>query len=158
MTTCYTQPTLLIEFDENKPFSILGSGESLSDDIEFKNTMSKITLLTLTFPTLRLLWTQSPYTTAELFYLLKQHQPEPDVHQAIQAGEDVANNDDDYAMEPMLFLRSMPGVTSQNIYLIMEKIKSLVELSSMSLGDIQQVAGKSNGQLLFEFLHNEQYN
>lgn len=35
-------------------------GESLTDEVEFKNIMSKIALLTLSFPTLRLLWCRRP--------------------------------------------------------------------------------------------------
>ena len=52
----YTNAVLLIEFDEDRPFSLLGTGEILTDEIEFKNTMSKLTLLTITFPQLRVLW------------------------------------------------------------------------------------------------------
>ena len=51
-----TNAVLLIEFDEDRPFSLLGTGEILTDEIEFKNTMSKLTLLTITFPQLRVLW------------------------------------------------------------------------------------------------------
>eukprot|EP00042_Codosiga_hollandica_P034895 m.251855 g.251855 ORF g.251855 m.251855 type:complete len:82 (+) comp54515_c0_seq11:2236-2481(+) len=59
MTRFYSLPILLIEFDSNKPFSLLGSGavgEFISADVDSKSVMSKLTLLTLSFPQLRILW------------------------------------------------------------------------------------------------------
>ncbi|EGD81348.1 hypothetical protein PTSG_11379 [Salpingoeca rosetta] len=154
MTTYYARPALLIEFDESKPFSLLGSGETLSDDIEFKNTMSKLTLLTLTFPSLRVLWSRSPHATAELFYTLKQHQDEPDATAAANVGEEGTHNEEDYALEPMVVLKTVPGVTPHNAYAIMEKVKNLEELTQLGLKQLQEVAGKANGRLMYDFFNN----
>eukprot|EP00043_Microstomoeca_roanoka_P007242 m.69795 g.69795 ORF g.69795 m.69795 type:complete len:1181 (-) comp13750_c0_seq8:1060-4602(-) len=154
MTTHYTRPALLIEFDESKPFSLLGANATLSDDIEFKNTMSKLTLLTLSFPTLRLLWSRSPYATAELFYVLKQHHTEPDEARAASVGEHDVYNEEDYALEPMTVLKAIPGVTAHNVYSLMAKAKNLQELSQMSLKALQEVAGRRSGRLIFKFFAN----
>lgn len=50
------------------------SGESMSNiDIT-----QKLQLLTICFPKLRLVWSPSPYATAQLFEELKQNREEPD--------------------------------------------------------------------------------
>jgi ERCC4-type nuclease len=47
MSHHYETPVLLIEFDPEKPFSLLGGQDVLSGDIEFRNITSKIVLLVL---------------------------------------------------------------------------------------------------------------
>lgn len=50
------------------------SGESMSNiDIT-----QKLQLLTICFPKLRIVWSPSPYATAQLFEELKQNRDEPD--------------------------------------------------------------------------------
>ena len=50
MTRHYKHPLLLIEFLENRPFSLLGtSGDVLSDEIEYRNITSKLVLLLVKF-------------------------------------------------------------------------------------------------------------
>lgn len=49
----------------NQPVSELG------DEIRPNSLISKLALLTLHFPRLRLLWCRSPHVTAEMFDLLK---------------------------------------------------------------------------------------
>lgn len=87
----YLNPILLIEFDEARPFSLLGGRAQLSGEVEFKNTMSKLTLLTLQFPTLRLIWSRSPHATADIFRDLKRHHPQPDEAFAAAVGVDEDN-------------------------------------------------------------------
>jgi DNA excision repair protein ERCC-4 len=43
----------------------------LSPELNSTDTISRLTLLTLHFPRLRVLWCQSPYATAELFHEIK---------------------------------------------------------------------------------------
>jgi DNA excision repair protein ERCC-4 len=66
----YKKPMLLIEFSEGQSFS-LQPKTALTGDISLQSVTSKLTLLTLHFPKLRLLWTQTPNATAELFEELK---------------------------------------------------------------------------------------
>lgn len=86
MSRHYVTPVLLIEFDEARPFYLLGGGGQLSGDVEFRNTMSKLTLLTLKFPNLRLIWSRSPSATANIFRDLKRHHAEPDAGAAADMG------------------------------------------------------------------------
>jgi len=46
----------------------------LGSDVSMQETQSRLTLLTMHFPRLRILWCQSPYATAELFEELKVSQ------------------------------------------------------------------------------------
>ena len=82
----YKIPILLIEFDPDKPFTFMGH-ESLTDDVEFKNTSSKLALLTLTFPQIRILWSRSPRDTVTIFMTLKQHEPPPDLAVSMAMGK-----------------------------------------------------------------------
>lgn len=50
------------------------SGESMSN----ADITQKLQLLTICFPKLRLVWSPSPYATAQLFEELKQNRDEPD--------------------------------------------------------------------------------
>lgn len=50
------------------------SGESMSN----VDIIQKLQLLTITFPKLRIVWSPSPYATAQLFEELKQNREEPD--------------------------------------------------------------------------------
>ncbi len=45
----YATPLLLIEFDPEKPFSLLGGSETLGADIELRSILSKLVLLVLAF-------------------------------------------------------------------------------------------------------------
>lgn len=50
------------------------SGESMSN----ADITQKLQLLTICFPKLRIVWSPSPYATAQLFEELKQNRDEPD--------------------------------------------------------------------------------
>ncbi|KAG5458437.1 MAG: restriction endonuclease type II-like protein, partial [Olpidium bornovanus] len=83
----YKIPVLLIEFDQGKSFSLQVSGircfptplsvaacGSLGDqkeDITLSDVSSKLVLLSIAFPHLRIIWSSSPYETASMFEMLK---------------------------------------------------------------------------------------
>ena len=87
MSRYYKRPILLIEFNPNKPFSLIPQG-SLRQEISSSDVTSKLTLLTLHFPKLRILWCPSPHATAELFEELKQNRPQPDAETAMAVTAD----------------------------------------------------------------------
>ncbi|XP_059046563.1 DNA repair endonuclease XPF isoform X2 [Achroia grisella] len=66
----YSRPILLIEFDQNKPFNLQGHFV-VSSDLSGADIQQKLQLLTIHFPRLKLVWSPSPYATAELFLELK---------------------------------------------------------------------------------------
>ena len=78
---------------------------------------SKIVLLALTFQRLRIIWSSSPYATADIFADLKLNRDEPDPAQAASIGTDNVSNGKDEAeatvnQTPQEMLRSLPGIVS----------------------------------------------
>jgi DNA excision repair protein ERCC-4 len=86
---------LLIEFDENRPFCLQPEAD-FGDDIRQGSISSRLVLLTLHFPSLRLLWSRSPHTTALLFERVKKlmgkGEPDPDI---VNISRTVAGNLDE---------------------------------------------------------------
>ena len=115
---------------------------------------SKITLLTLTFPRLRIIWSSSPYATADIFNDLKVNNAEPDPTKAISVGAD----DDpevgagvNVAAEELL--RCLPGITIKNVKYVMSKVKNVRELCGLSLMEVQEILGVEPGRACFDFMH-----
>ncbi|KAK2533340.1 hypothetical protein Q9233_004554 [Columba guinea] len=155
MSRYYKRPILLIEFDPNKPFSLIPRG-SLHQEISSNDITSKLTLLTLHFPKLRILWCPSPHATAELFEELKQNHPQPDAEtaMAITADSEVLPESDKYNPGPQDFLLKMPGVNAKNCRAIMNHVKSIAELVTLTKDELAKILGNTaNATQLFEFIH-----
>ena len=80
----YKTPVLLIEFDRSRPF-MLQSPADLPSEISNKNVLSKLVLLVLHFPQMRLVWSRDSHATARIFIALKQKQQQPTIEQAVVA-------------------------------------------------------------------------
>ncbi|KAJ0015753.1 hypothetical protein NQD34_014043 [Periophthalmus magnuspinnatus] len=157
MTRYYKKPVLLIEFDPAKPFSLM-SRSDFRNEISSNDVSSKLTLLTLHFPRLRILWCPSPHATAELFVELKQGRLEPDAAaaQAVTAESDTLPESSDlYNPGPYDFLLKMPGVNTKNYRAIVKNADSLADLAKLSQDKLTEILGSANNaKLLYEFLHN----
>ncbi|XP_023196553.1 DNA repair endonuclease XPF [Xiphophorus maculatus] len=157
MTRCYRKPLLLIEFDPAKPFSLTARSDFRSE-ISSADVSSKLTLLTLHFPRLRILWCPSPHATAELFQELKLGRAEPDAAaaQAVTAESDAAGESADlYNPGPYDFLMKMPGVNAKNCRALVRSAGSLAELAERSRDELAAALGNANNaRMLHEFLHN----
>ncbi|NXW83457.1 XPF endonuclease, partial [Alopecoenas beccarii] len=155
MSRYYKRPILLIEFDPNKPFSLIPRG-SLHQEISSNDVTSKLTLLTLHFPKLRILWCPSPHATAELFEELKQNHPQPDAEtaMAITADSEILPESDKYNPGPQDFLLKMPGVNAKNCRALMNRVKSIAELVTLSKDELAKILGNAaNATQLFDFIH-----
>ncbi|KAF9269268.1 hypothetical protein L218DRAFT_917010 [Marasmius fiardii PR-910] len=183
MSAHYKNPMLLIEFEEDKAFSLdmvsgiksyarptnkfppkkRGGGPGgrpgePSSDGKPKSAppsiQSKIVLLTLTFPRLRIIWSSSPYSTADIFNDLKANRSEPDPVKAISTG---ADGDPELgagvnaAAEDLL--RTFPGITTKNVKFVMGKVRNVGEICEMSLEGVQGILGNEPGKACWEFLH-----
>ncbi|TRY83980.1 hypothetical protein DNTS_006298 [Danionella cerebrum] len=157
MTRYYRRPVLLIEFDPAKPFSLVARSD-LRQEISASDVTSKLTLLTLHFPRLRLLWCPSPYVTAELFQELKHGRPEPDAAaaQAVTAqSETVTESADVYNPGPYDFLLRLPGVNVKNFKSLIRHTSCLADLVTFSQEKLTEILGSSsNARQLYEFIHN----
>lgn len=70
MSLHYKIPVLLIEFDKDKAFS-LHADRDLRGEIDAKDVGSRLCLLCLHFPKLKILWSSNAAATAEIFEDLK---------------------------------------------------------------------------------------
>ncbi|KAI8492233.1 DNA repair endonuclease XPF [Branchiostoma belcheri] len=157
MTRSYKRPILLIEFDANKPFSLQTKGVG-HYEMSFQEVQAKLALLTLHFPGLRILWSRSPYATAELFQELKLNRPEPDAAQAAAIAmetESVLPSDKYNHLSHDMVLK-LPGVNSKNYRQgsVLDKTESLADLVTLTQDQIAEHLGNAaNAKLLYEFLH-----
>ncbi|GLC33404.1 hypothetical protein PLESTB_000071900 [Pleodorina starrii] len=164
----YARPLLLIEFDADRQFGLQSASE-LGDDIDPKNVISKLTLLTLHFPKLRLLWSRSPHATADLFASLKSNQDEPDPAAAALVGVPLGPDGVPLPLQPgaapgqgqgsgaaggpaaayplesvvnqpaLELLRRLPGVNDSNYRAILGHVSSLAELAALPLQRLESI-------------------
>ncbi len=155
MTRFYTRPMLLIEFDQNKPFALQGK-YYLSKDIASTDLVARLQLLTIHFPKLRILWSPSPHATAELFEELKRGREEPDAAKAAAVSIDFIDDYNNDKFNPAIydFLSKLPGITTRNIYGILNRVSSLSELMTLSIPDLEDLLGSNQSATeLHESLH-----
>ncbi|KAM3964283.1 DNA repair endonuclease XPF mei-9 [Aphomia sociella] len=152
----YSRPILLIEFDQNKPFNLQGN-LVLSSDLSGANIQQKLQLLTIHFPRLKLVWSPSPYATAELFYELKQGRKNPNVAEAIALNGENTADDMNYERYNILvhdFVQKLPGVTSKNIARIMNNGISLDHLITLNQNELEKIIENRNeAENLHSILH-----
>ena len=157
MSKYYKVPCLLIEFDPSKSFCLQNSNE-LGAEIRNDSTTTKMVMLAISFPKLRILWSRSPHHTLQIFKELKTNHDEVDVEKAMEVGradseekfrEDTSGDDDNELAREMLL--RLPGVTFASARKIMENCDSLAELSAMSRDELRKAAGPVTGQKLFTF-------
>ncbi|KAJ7758792.1 hypothetical protein DFH07DRAFT_448152 [Mycena maculata] len=171
MSVHYKHPILLIEFEEDKAFSL----EMVSDIKSYAKPtnkyppkkaggseqehaspllQSKLVLLMLSFPRVRIIWASSPYATTEIFADLKANMPEPDPRTAIAVGAEEdpeAGAGVNAAAEELL--RCLPGITAKNVKYVTSKIKNVRELCEMDLKGVQAILGIEPGKACWEFIH-----
>ncbi|KAI7738617.1 hypothetical protein M8C21_011478 [Ambrosia artemisiifolia] len=159
MVRYYRTPVLLIEFSQDKSFSFQSTSE-ISDDVTPHNIISKLSLLALHFPRLRIVWSRSLHATAEIFASLKLNQDEPDEAKATRVGvpseEGFVEDDvraENYNTSAVEFLRRLPGVTDSNYRAIMEGCSSLAELALLPAEKLAELmGGQKSANTLREFL------
>lgn len=159
MVRYYRIPVLLIEFSQDKSFSFQSASE-IGDDVTPNSIISKLSLLVLHFPRLRIVWSRSLHATAEIFASLKANQDEPDEAKAIRVGvpseEGIVENDvraENYNTSAVELLRRLPGVTDSNYRAIMDGCKSLAELALLPVEKLAELmGGHKAARTLREFL------
>lgn len=155
----YRTAVLLIEFEGDRAFAFQGIGE-LGDDIQSNAMMSRLVLLCLHHPRLRIVWSRSLHATADIFKQLKANHEEPDPISAATVG--VAGDEGGAGVESVVnsaaidLLKRLPGVNDANYRALMREAGSLAGLAKLSL---QQLTGIMGGEVparkLREFLAQE---
>ncbi|XP_055328832.1 DNA repair endonuclease XPF-like [Paramacrobiotus metropolitanus] len=155
LTRFYRCPVLLIEFDQNKSFSLNGN---YAKETTLKDVSNKLVLLTLHFPKLRILWCSSPYATAELFQEIKLGRTEPDPTKAVTVSseQEATAAFEKYNLGPQEMLLKMPGVTQKNYLGIMNRVDSIAALCKLTEPELKDILGSaSDAEKLHGFLHME---
>ncbi|CAE6488441.1 unnamed protein product [Rhizoctonia solani] len=167
MTAYYKQPVLLIEFEENKSFTLQAFQDTRTTarkkdkagpntlEIDDWDIQSKLVLLTLAFPKLRIIWSSSPYATADMFTEFKKNNKEPDPLVAIALGAEESGADENAGVNQLgeEMLRALPGVTQKNYRGIMNRVGSLREFCELSLRQMQDIMGDEPGKACHTFIH-----
>lgn len=200
----YKNPLLLIEFDENKSFTFdaftsaatpgttfltdygfsssgtmttsISASSSLVNPSSPKSAQHLLVLLTLTFPRLKIIWSSSPYQTAEIFAELKKNSPEPDPIKAVQTGLDVDIDADAapapaaaggvgggnvtaaagiehriFNLLPQEMLRAVPGVTPQALERLILETENISEIANMDVEQLDPLIGKEAARKIVGF-------
>ncbi len=166
----YKSPMLLIEFDHNKSFTLEPFADLQNPD-RFgtrsadnpTDLQSKLVLLTLAFPRLKVIWSSSPYQTALIFQELKKSMEEPDPIKAVQVGLQHGEGGSGappsgaegriYSNVPREMLRCIPGVTEKVADRMVMEIGSLYELANeWEEEELAELVGKEVARQVVRFL------
>ncbi|KAK5175318.1 DNA repair protein RAD16 [Saxophila tyrrhenica] len=153
----YASPMLLIEFDAQKAFTLepfadfstsLGASSIVGSDLQ-----SKLVLLCLAFPKLRIIWSSSPYQTAEIFEELKKQQDEPDPIKAVQIGLEVGDDPESrtFNQTPQDMLRAVPGVTGKALSRLILEYESVQDVANAEEEELADLIGKENARQIRVF-------
>ncbi|CAH8633586.1 unnamed protein product [Schistosoma guineensis] len=160
MSRHYASPVLLIEFSIHNKVSSLNHGSTRgfhgseavgftlytgrhainpSSEFNSHHLLSKLVLLTIHFPNLRIFWSMTPYCTAELFAEIKLGRPEPSVEKLPQDGDHL----EDHNVEAVDMLLKLPGVSWKNYRRIMSHVSSLYDLVNCSMERLAEILDSS---------------
>lgn len=178
MERFFERPILLIEFDENIEFKIndpfaqaaLGNGMSSAasgGDISPASIISKLSLLTLHFKKLQIIWSKSPQHTADIFRAIKDlpenKNNDPDLQKIARTGklgmddEDADDSDDEFnRFMPVEFLKRVPGLDSGKITELAKKgrqhgIRTIVDLCQTDEETLGKIIGRNQARDVIEF-------
>lgn len=174
MTRFYSTVALLIEFDQEQPWELAPSAPT-PQELGPTDVRSRLIIMLLHFPGLRLLWTRSAHNTVDLFKALKVGAPEPNKETAVgisfeedadAAGSAPGSNPLVGGFDATLrrdignttacdILRKLPGVTPGNFQAIVNAAPSLAALAKMTVAQLTPLMGVVRAATLFEFMHKQ---
>ena len=162
MCKTYDTAILLIEFCADKTF-ILRQENEIGNEIDSRSLTSKLTLLLLHNPSLRLLWSRSLRHTASLFWELKNNQTEPSPDMAMSVSSSPENGRDCQDLrhettnyDAFAMLRSLPGVSEAGIRNILSNYRSLADVAKCSQETlIHLLGGERPARALYTFLNSQ---
>lgn len=165
----YETPALLIEFDESKSFSFEPFAElkppgqkaanAIGSRLSKQEIQLKITELLVSFPKLKVLWSYSPYETAQIFLELKAVQHEPDVNDALAKGVNPTISTSDgppmFNDDAIDVLNTIPGINSLNVLQVIKNVLSLKEFVSLSADQLKEMLGEENANKAYHFINHK---
>ena len=164
MLKYYKYSALLIEFQQDKSFSLQSRSEVVnSEGIALNAISSKLTILMLDFPKLKILWSRNPNATVDIFKSLKTNHQDPDVQKAIECGANAGQDDgartDGSSKEEKArddarsILMSLPGINNVNCRAVMNNVENLAALSKMTTAQLDPLVGPVNSKKLVAFMN-----
>ncbi|WWC68974.1 uncharacterized protein I206_102910 [Kwoniella pini CBS 10737] len=169
MTAHYEICILLIEFEEDK-FGLRTredarretAGKSNEKDDSWRDTFylqSKLVLLTLHFPRLKIIWSSSPHESVRILSDLKLNNDEPDEMVATLKGSTEGGEDSFRSsienVGSVEMLRAIPGISGRNLKLVLSKIESIRDLVRMSKRQMKELLGDENGEKCWKFVNHD---
>lgn len=159
----YKVPMLLIEFDQNKSFTLepfadlSGNRASVDPHNVSSDLQSKLVLLTIAFPKLRIIWSSSPYQTAEIFEALKAQEDEPDPLAAVRAGleRDQTVDEQPFNQQPEEMLMRVPGVTGKNVKNLVLGTENIKEVANMEAAELGPMVGMEAARRIAGFFEKD---
>ncbi|KAL1410200.1 DNA repair protein RAD16 [Vanrija albida] len=169
MSAHYEVCILLIEFEEDK-FGMRtkadaerdASGRQTSEPDNWQDTFylqSKLALLALHFPRLRIIWSSSPHESVKILSDLKLNHDEPDELTAILKG---TAGDEPDSVRPSVenaaaveMLRAIPGVSGHNVRHVMANVETIREFVGLGEEQVKRILGEENGAKAFAFMHGD---
>lgn len=148
MCANFKSPILLIEFDPGKAFS-MQCYTDFRAELSVNDLTSKLVLLCLHFPKLKLIWSCSPNATAEIFLDLKKDAEDPSAAslKVLSEGEGFA---DSSARDILLRL---PGITNENCRKVMKRFNCLKDLFNCTFVELSNLIGPIHARKLFDFVN-----
>ncbi|KAH9281462.1 DNA repair endonuclease XPF [Echinococcus granulosus] len=121
-------------------------------DLDPRHLLPRLVLLLLHFPRLRVLWSVTPYCTAELFAELKVGRAEPTLEQLPQDSNGLCEEN----AEAVEMLLRLPGISWRNYQRVMARVDTIADLAGCSLERLTEILENSEcAQKLYNFLHSE---
>lgn len=156
----YKNPMLLIEFGDTKSFTLEPfadlSNSAAAAAMSTPDLQSKIVMLTIHFPKLRIIWSSSPYQTVQIFEELKKQQEEPDPYKAVDIGLEEGEDPETgrtFNQDPLDMLRTIPGVNEKNFVPISLRVGSIQELANMEEHELDGLVGREAGRQIHRFFN-----
>jgi DNA excision repair protein ERCC-4 len=156
----YERVMLLIEYPDNSPFSSLENYMDEKKTIDFDGLMSKLTMLSLEYSDMRIIWSMKPSATVSLFEELQKNQDPPDGDRAEEKEKDKASigfsEYDKVNLTAINILKRLPGVTDENVFKLARGAKSLSGLCQFNVEQLTQLMDSSHAaNKLYEFLNRQ---
>ena len=121
----------------------------LSQDVSLNDIQTRISLLTVHFAGLKIIWSQGAQQTASLFADLKRKRPEPDVNKlpGIESAEtsifDISF-DKNFNFAARDLINKLPGLTSKSEKLIFDNFLNFQHLSEASEQAIHEKTSRND--------------
>ncbi|KAL5968104.1 DNA repair endonuclease XPF [Taenia solium] len=121
-------------------------------DLDSRHLLPRLVLLLLHFPHLRVLWSVTPYCTAELFAELKVGRAEPTLEQLPQDSDGLGEEN----AEAVEMLLRLPGISWRNYQRVIARVDTIADLIGFSLERLTEILENSDcAQKLYNFLHSK---